>query len=97
MKSWVQMSVAVVCTLLASHAPGGEFTAIPVGRADYQIWREGTHLFTIETRVIGPDWAGGQLSAMSQSKDGRRVLNGKATFRGRGAAPGTQGLEFDFH
>ncbi len=63
-----------------THADG--YTAVATGYNDYQIWRDGVQLSTIETRMLGPGWSGARFSVMPVSKGGKRVMVEKVDIKG---------------
>ena len=80
-------------------AQGKSWTAIPVGRADYQIWNGDCQLFNLKTKVIGPNWTNARPTALSRVVDGRRVYEetlGFAAGRGQTSSE-SQEIEFAFH
>ena len=80
----MMMAVAgLVCSLGTVRA--AQWTAIPTGRSDYQIWRGDEQLFSIETQVIGPGWARAEITKLAQAEGNRRVYAENVGFKtGRG-------------
>lgn len=87
----MMMAVAgLVCSLGTVRA--AQWTAIPTGRSDYQIWRGDEQLFSIETQVIGPGWARAEITKLAQAEGNRRVYAENVGFKtgrgGKGKAAG---------
>jgi hypothetical protein len=89
--------IALAALAAGAHAEETSWTAIAVGRTDYQIWSGDTQRFNLEMQVIGPNWTNARQSALSQAVDGRRVYEETIGFAaGRGqTGDELQGLEFD--
>lgn len=91
-------ALASLAALATDGLAAADWTAIPTGRTDYQIWRGDVQLFTIETRVVGPGWAQPDISAMPKQEGKSRVFEATVGFKsGRGKAGGaSQNPEFAF-
>jgi hypothetical protein len=84
-----------MCTIKGGVA---EWTAIPVGRIDYQIWCGERLLFTIETRVLGPGWENAEFTQYAYTEGKRRIFKDVAKFSGsrRQETKAPKNITFDF-